>query len=503
MRITKYIASAAVAFAGICGTSCSSWLDYTPKDKQTYEQLFSTVSGFHTTVTGIYNQVTGSSLYGKNLSYGAIDILGLCYAVSSRNESVYEICSASFSGSHASSTFSSVWSSAYNAILNINLVLEALDEFPDTLDPDDAKLIKAEMLALRAYLHFDLVRIYGPVYSLNPSGLSVPFADSSEIKKRDRMPADQILTEKILPDVKTAMELLAEVDPVVKYGVRNESGEGSNWWNYRQLRFNYYATVLLAARIHMWMGNDQEALTEALKITGSPKVAEFFPWVVANDLLSNSINPDRMFSTECLFGFYRKDIENIFLGSFTGTIDPIYVLQPRNGYVSTLFSGNASSADYRRQSQWAVSSSAGGSDYDFIKYKSFTADKTTPEFWASFYGLMRISEAYYIAAEVYNNMGDRKTAGEYLTTVLKARGNGKIDTEFMTHGQVQDAVIMEYLREMRGEGQIFFLHKRHNQSFGSSQGGKPSFDASGYSVNNDTPEVSVRYNVPIPSGETY
>lgn len=502
MKLYKFIIAAAITGMAALSTGCSDWLDYTPKDKQSYDQQFSTPAGFHSTVNGIYNTIAGSSLYGRSLSYGTIDILGLCYNISTQNTNVYEICSANFGSDYANSEFTSIWTQAYNAILNINLVLKALDEFPDVLTADDAKLIKAEMLALRAYLHFDLTRLYGPCYSREPEGLAVPFADTEEVIKRDRLTAKDILTNKIIPDLAEAQQMLSEVDPVINYGVLNSDGGGTsnNWWRYRQLRMNYYAVTLLKARVHMWMGDDDNALAEAIKITDDSKAQTTFPWVEPSKLLANNINPDRMFSTECLFGFYKNNIETIFQNYFSGTIDPMYIMQPRNGYVGTLFS---STGDYRRQSQWVTSAAAGGADYDFTKYKSFTANKDNPEFWASFYGLMRKTEAYYIAAEVWLNKGDKTKCGEYLNQVLVSRGLDQVGTRFTTEAVLRKHILMEYLREMRGEGQIYFLHKRNWQSFGSNSGGTPDFDASGISTGNDTPALTVRYAVPIPSAEKF
>ena len=67
---------------------------------------------------------------------------------------------------------------------------------------------------------------------------------------------------------------------------------------YRQLRLNYYATVLLTARAYLWGGDYGNALTEARKLTDDPQVREFFPVVESGKLLGNSSDPDRMFSTE-------------------------------------------------------------------------------------------------------------------------------------------------------------------------------------------------------------
>ena len=50
---------------------------------------------------------------------------------------------------------------------------------------------------------------------------------------------------------------------------------------------------------------------------------------------------------------------------------------------------------------------------------------------------------------------------------------------------------------MRGEGQIFFLHKRNWQSFYDNK----AFDGSGNNEWWDEPSSANRYNVPIPANE--
>ena len=67
--------------------SCTDWLDYKPSDKQSEEQQFSSKDGFYAAVNGVYNRMSGNSLYGKYLSYDMIDILGQYYAVEQSDES--------------------------------------------------------------------------------------------------------------------------------------------------------------------------------------------------------------------------------------------------------------------------------------------------------------------------------------------------------------------------------------------------------------------------------
>ena len=68
--------------------SCTDWLDYKPSDKQSEEQQFSSKDGFYAAVNGVYNRMSGNSLYGKYLSYDMIDILGHITLWSSRMKAI-------------------------------------------------------------------------------------------------------------------------------------------------------------------------------------------------------------------------------------------------------------------------------------------------------------------------------------------------------------------------------------------------------------------------------
>lgn len=503
MKLHISLLAAAVGCFGLMTTACSDWLDYTPADKQTYEVQFSTPAGFYTTVNGIYNLIAGNSLYGYNLSYGPIDIMGNCYNVPSNNNSLTEFNTGTYSGSYASSTFSAIWSTAYNAILNVNLVIKAIDEHPGVLTERDEKLIRGEMLALRAFLHLDLARLFGPSINLDPDIVgdresSIPYADNIEIVRRERLPLTELIYDHIIPDLTEAQTLLHEVDPIFIDGVLNyQEDNESNWGRYRQLRMNYYAATLVKARAYIWIQDYDNALAEAVKICDDPYAQNTFPWVEPSRLLANSINPDRIFSTECLFGFYNDKLSDIYDYHFAGTLDPAVSLYPVDGYESKLFDNVG---DYRRQSQWGATVSL-VSSADFIKYRGFKANDNNPEFWASFYGLMRVSEAYLIAAECHQSKRDVASMIKYLNPLRVARGN----TEYTANENpftLLKKIKLEYCREFRGEGQIFFLHKRFWQSFTNSSGNS-DLDGSGLCKTKDTPTAVVRYSVPIPAAEKY
>ena len=345
--------------------------------------------------------------------------------------------------------FSSLWSSAYKAILSINLALEAVDKHPGVLRPDDAAMIKGELLGLRAFVHLDLVRLFGPAPSRSGAmdALAVPYADSSDILRRDRLTLNDIIYNKIISELTD--------------GVLNSAVDGeSNWGRYRQLRMNYYAATLVKARAYLWVMDYDNALAEAASIVDDPQFSTAFPWVEPARLLANRVNPDRVFSTECMFGFYTSPMSDIYDRNFAGTLSETIQLYPCKGYTAQLF---PNTSDYRYQAQWEASMSL-ATDMDFIKYKGFRANQNRPEFWATYFGLIRKSEAYLIAAECKAMKNDLSGAVGYLNPLLEARGLQPFaGTE--SAGSVKNEIKLEYCRDMRGEGQIFFLHKRNWQSF--------------------------------------
>lgn len=497
MKLHKIFAVASCSLLLTVATGCNDWLDYTPKDKQTIDQQFSSPEGFHNVVNGIYNTLGSTSLYGKNLSYGAIDIMGALHQVSDSQTSLVEYDKGTWSGQYASAGFSNIWSKAYNTILNINVLLDAFDEYGDVLTKDDRDMMRGEMLAARAWLHLDLARLFGPNVQKYPEGLSVPFADSAEIIKRERMKTVDIINDKIIPDLDKAEELLKNSDPILTDGTMpSDGGDEGNWMRYRQLRLNYYAVCLLKARAYMWVANYDKALEEANKII-SPEGQATFKWIVPNKVLGNNTNPDRGFSTECLFCLYNSKISDIYNYTFIGSLDNS--LAPKKGFVSKMF---PNTGDYRFQVQWTPSLSA-TRDFDLVKYKSFKTNSNNPELCASLYGLMRIGEAFIIAAECKMRKADIPGAVETLNIFRNARGEEELEPS-ITQTSLHRELKWETIRELIGEGQVYFMHKRNWQSFGAyMSGAENAMDGSGRSQYFDTPSSSVRYSVPVPTSETY
>lgn len=453
MNFKTLILLSLILLGGIC-TGCDRFLDVQPKDQYTEKQLLATRGGYYTAMNGLYNNLTSNSLYGKNLSYELIDVISKRYAPLAKSTYLASLNSWGYAEENVSKALESTWATAYTTILNCNVILENLATQQGILSPAETNLMKGELLALRAFLHFDMLRLFGPIYKEDPSAPSIPYNESVKIMNLPLLSADSIVHNKIMRDLDEAEKLLAK-DPVIPEGPMASALEDENevYLRYRQLRMNYYAVLALKARVYLYAGEKDKALQAAYKLLKDKTVSEWFPPVDPNKLLANNVDPDRVFSTEVLMGIYMKKRGDIYTYSFDAENAGNNFLQPRNSFVDgNLFAGETQ--DYRYQSQWAQATSIGVTGHIFTKYKAIQ-DGDAKLFYSSFMPLIRLSEMYYIAAECEPKVSD---GNSWLNQIRTLRGLPEIT--ITDENELMSKLRIEYLREFWGEGQIFFMYKR-------------------------------------------
>ncbi|MDR3062248.1 MAG: RagB/SusD family nutrient uptake outer membrane protein, partial [Dysgonamonadaceae bacterium] len=162
--------------------SCSDWLDITPEDTITADKLFSTYSGYHTALNGIYQELSSNDLYGRELSWGFASALSQYY--NNNNEPNMEkryshTENYEYKTNEVETYTAGLWLTAYNAIANTNNLLQHLEQadinlFPNVLD-HEIELIRGEALALRAMLHFDLLRLFAPAPQEGNNFAGIPY----------------------------------------------------------------------------------------------------------------------------------------------------------------------------------------------------------------------------------------------------------------------------------------------------------------------------------------
>ena len=161
-RIQKYI----ILLVALMFVSCSEWLKVETHDKIMEDELFSSSKGYYTALNGIYKELCNSNLYGDALSVGTIDAMAQIYNI--RNWGSHTLKNAAFFLYDQASMFNQIsytWQAFYKTLLNCNTLIEWCNTDNNVLTDSERNLILGECYALRAMLHFDILRLYGPIYS--------------------------------------------------------------------------------------------------------------------------------------------------------------------------------------------------------------------------------------------------------------------------------------------------------------------------------------------------
>ena len=488
--------TACLLFFGACFfASCDDYLDVTPSDKQTAAQVFASKEGFYTAANGIYDALASDELYGKQMTWEAMDLMAPSYVTTYSMQYMKSLAANNYTDAYAAPILSSIWKKAYEVIMNANLLIDQVDQQQGKLTATEANCLNGEMLAVRAFLHLDMLRLFGPVPQLGLDKPAIPYNNSSDVFVHDLVTvaeADSL----IIRDLDEAEELLKN-DPIIENGpmMSPATGTESVQLRYRQYRMNYYAVIALKARAYNWICDAENAMAQAKRLIDDPKVQQMFPPVDPNKLLANSSNPDRVFSSEVFMGAYDKDRDQVYSLYFASTAPVSQRLQPLSTYVTGnlgLFSHlllGSETSDYRFQSQWEMASGLGATGYSFIKFKPIDRpdplDEDSEYYYAKMIPLITMQEMYYIMLESSSSDMDKfswynKARVRRGLPDLEAMGMGPTFAMYWGYGYGGYFYDQEVRRETWGLGQYFFYAK-HNQFYGDYGSYTPMGSGSGNS----------------------
>ena len=432
-------------------TSCSDWLDVKPYDKMSQDELLSDEDGFIKLLNGIYIELNSDMLYGGALSVEMIEIMGGAYVIGT-DKAVWgnynDLASYQYGTQYWRARLNETWNKAYSLILNCNLLLENLEDPGVAFTGDNYKIIKGEALALRAMLHFDMLRLFGPVFSRNPELLSIPYYKKYTIVPNAQITAREA-AEEITHDLLEARILLAN-DPIRTEGTRLDAPtDGSSiFMYYRNLRLNYYAVTALLARSSLYFGDLKSAYSYSTEVIRAAE--EVFPFVDRSLVAGSPEDPDRIFSSEVIFALSHSQRNKLFKNYFDPSRIPNYVFRMDNDLMSSkVFGGGAMTGgnqdDYRYRVNWVAT----GANKYFYKYSDMVE---TGNIRNTMIPMLRLGEMYLIAAE--SRSEDIASGLVYVNSLREKRGVGNLQ-------QLDRQILQyEYIRELYGEGQLFFMYKR-------------------------------------------
>ena len=423
-----------------CMTSCNDWLDVNPESQVEDNELFEAESGFKEALAGVYSGMVNEATYAKEMLYGAYGALAQEWV--NEPTSYQDIAVYNYDAASPTSLFANIWRNNYNAIANDNNLLKAIDENRYKFSGNNYNIIKGEALALRALLHFDLLRAFGVSYEVNANMPSIPYSTELSYRVFPQLSVKEV-AEKVIADLKEAEQLL-KVDPIYTGEEITEAVDNGYLMN-RTLHMNYYAVKGLQARVYMWTKQYDLAKAAAEEVINSGKFSWATPGTVRQGANAYPTTSEHLFALDDVNLSNRADSyfnENLNTSSFS--LD-----------ASTLLDYyDSETTDYRYLYQFAS-----GTNYDYVENRYSTkywAPSSDAAADANRLPIIRLSELYLILSEI-----DYRSGGsglDRLNELHRARNVGDLDAVVDYYG----TLVREYRREFIGEGQLFFLYKRLN-----------------------------------------
>ena len=468
-RINNYGKSLWFGIVLLTLAACNDWLDVDPKSQVKDKDLFSSEMGFKEALSGVYSIMTQEYLYGKEMTFGMLGVLGQEW--DSQPTDYTDDLNYKYENTRPEVRIDSLWCGLYNAIANTNKLLEEIEGKESMFTGINYDMIKGEALALRGFLHFDLLRLFGASYAENPKKAAIPYvtAYTSNIYPQDSVGG--VIT-KVLGDLTASLDYLKN-DPILTGKIVTETDDNGYLLN-RQVHLNYYAVKGLMARVYLYKKDYQNAALCASEVIESGR----FEWVKQENL-TNAKMADLTFSTEHLFALNVVNLgsraEKYFTGGNLG-----FALDETN-----LLEYYESAQDYRYLYQFKSGTGLSNSLRYLMKYDQLTGDVSTswPDSYRNKMAMIRLPEMYYILAECrHHTSGDVLGA---LNEVRRHRGGTELSESDLVNF---DALLLsEFRKEVIGEGQLFFYYKRLN----SLSIKRTDVDAVGSGV----------YKLPIPKDE--
>lgn len=464
MKMINRLKSGWMAGVALLMLSCNSWLDVDPEDRIMEDALFKDRAGFMTALNGVYTELNDPAVYGQNLSMGMVDVMAQYYNCMVENHTFLAYMDYAYGDVTYKNRFNGIWSKLYALIANCNVLLEHCGDGNAVLPDVYYKMIKGEALGLRAMLHLDLLRMFGPVWSEATRGnVCIPYMTRADRGVQPLLPADSVMAC-VVSDLRAAAALLVGVDPVVTEGSRYfVSASSGNDFNDRQYRLNYYAVEALLARACLWSGDKTAAGKYARSVIEQANPGEHaaFP-LVTSDYMSTY--RDRLFSPEVLFALYNTSrSENVYKNLFASELSSTRLLTMAGDLATGRVAGFYDDKNDYRYKMWEQTTQNNKTVIYFTKYKDETATATETdkvgdyELFRYMIPLVRLSEMYLIAAECEPDPAVAVT--KYLN-ILRFHRNC-VNVNASATEELIPFIRAEYMREFIGEGQLFFYYKRN------------------------------------------
>ncbi|SEM37749.1 Starch-binding associating with outer membrane [bacterium A37T11] len=433
--------------------SCNA-LDIAPSDSIDPSKAFRNVKDLNMGLLGAY-AVLDYTLIGVNSIVS--DEANMPEENSVSNSDAYRWLYTASSGS-----VTSAFDEYYSAIDRANRVLGALDGVPAPNDNDAAikNQYKGELLALRAYSHFEILRAYASAYENGAMG--IPYMKESVISNPAREPFEEVITN-IKAD-------LSEAKNLVPTSFNDNS------------RITKNGISAIQARLALYEKNWADA------INYSTEVIEAVPLASADEF--QDIWTDES-DSEVVWKLKRVSGDTRIGGFYFREAGGIVLYAPSYKLINTFDVVH----DIRYTSYISHETDRGNGKAPYLVKKYRGGDLSAPGL--TDIKLFRTGEMFLIRAEALAESSAAIVQSvDDLNTLRHARIDGYTDETISSKDALIQAIYTERYKELAFEGQRFFDLRRRNLPVKRSEA-----DASNTSGALTLTPADAQYALPIPAQE--
>lgn len=435
-------------------SSCKKFLVQEPVNRIPVSEIFKDFEGARTTAVGLYEQLRSFDYYLRDF-YIYADLAGgnIKYA---RATNQLLIRNYNFDNNEIENDMRSFYERAYSIIYGANNILENISNVRDA-NPQQINRLVADAYAIRALVHFDLVRIFAQPYNFTADGSHpgiILRTETGDVKVNPgaRATVAQVYTQ-IFRDMDSALNRYSNSTQI--YAAGNEK---------TYLRTD--AVKALLSRMHLYAGNWQEVIDNSTDVlsTGSYTILTNATYV--NSWARKNISRESIF--EIAFGNRPAGA----IGDYFNPLITSNVQWAATTDLTNLFEGN----DVRRPATLFVSATISSTPYLFTRKYLGTADSSNN------IKVIRSSELHLNRAEAYAEL-DMLTEALADLNAIRRRANAAAPNIVSTDKQlILDEIMKERRRELCFEGHLLFDVVRRKQNL----------------VRNDAPGLNPNINYPSP-----
>ncbi len=444
--------------------ACNDWFDIRPQGDIDEERLFSDEDAFLNALSGVYTQLRENTLYGEQLSLSSLEFMAQNFIPD--DETSRSLTAYDYTQTENQKMIRDIWRDMYNAIANCNKTLEHILSTEVVFNfTGQREIITGELYALRGALHFELLRMFHPHPSVNASFKGMPYMTTFGTETGPALSTDELL-ENSIRDLKQAARLLYKTDPLFIASNSSNDQPGKLSRKLRTFHMNYYAVTAELARIYLYKQEYQQAYHYA-DTTFSHIRQMNASYQVFYYQGPGKYNSDKSFSREHIFGIasgpagLTQVAENLFETRQIETCRNFIHIYP--------------SVKDTRYRDW-FKLKANTTDH-FILSEKFSRESLlsgymptnskTPELPVRI-PFIKLGEVALIAAEALNELNRTDEAADWIIELQDNRDISIIkdlkNAGSLTQARLAEEIRAEYRREFYGEGQLFFFHKRMNDT---------------------------------------